>query len=471
MNHKKVVFVYGLFVTFHAGHFRFLEFAKSCGDELVVGILHTDLTCSLDSVSGVERAILETGLVDKVVRIGDDVGRYLRILRPNYLVKGIDGISASEEEMSILREFDGKVIFSSGEPLSTARFSQPNTSDDVLSELAKGLSRFILNGGHSAVSLRDSLANGSRKKFIVVGEVILDQYCFCDAVGMSREDPTIVVTPRRDTFYLGGAGIVAAHLSSLGAEVLLVSVVGDDQQADMVRSKLDALGMAYSLVTDSTRPTPLKKRYKVENRTLLRVNNLRSHDISLDIQEEVATEVTRSFYGVSGLIFSDFNYGLLPPALISRISEICLTFGVDFFVDSQSSSQFGNCLRYQKPTGLYATEWECRISLADFKSGIASLGQRVLDISGAVFLVMKLGADGLLLFRRGFDSVVQIPALNHNPIDVTGAGDALLSASALTFSRDQIVESAILGAVASGIQVSKTGNSPCSLDMLASLLP
>ena len=187
MNYKKVVFVYGLFETFHAGHFRFLEFAKSCGDKLVVGILDINHTRSIDSISSVEQDILETGLVDEVVRITDDVGSYLRVLQPDYLVKGIDGISASDEEIAILREFDGRVIFSSGEPLSTARFSHVNSSEDVLSELGNNLTRFIDNGGYSGARLRNSLSNGRGKKFIVVGEVILDQYCVCDAVGMSRE--------------------------------------------------------------------------------------------------------------------------------------------------------------------------------------------------------------------------------------------------------------------------------------------
>ena len=68
-----------------------------------------------------------------------------------------------------------------------------------------------------------------------MGDVIADEYISCDPLGMSEEDPTIVVTPISSKTFIGGAAIVAAHAASLGAQVQFFSVVGDDQTATFCR--------------------------------------------------------------------------------------------------------------------------------------------------------------------------------------------------------------------------------------------
>ena len=83
----------------------------------------------------------------------------------------------------------------------------------------------------------------TKAKALVVGEVILDEYTYCDPLGMSQEDPTIVVTPVDTKIFLGGAGIVGAHLNALGADSTIISVVGDDQQAGVVKSALEEYGV------------------------------------------------------------------------------------------------------------------------------------------------------------------------------------------------------------------------------------
>ena len=73
----------------------------------------------------------------------------------------------------------------------------------------------------------------SNKKICVLGDVIIDEYIDCFALGMSQEEPTLVVTPQTTTQYLGGAGIVASHASQLGAAVQFLSVAGQDQARNL----------------------------------------------------------------------------------------------------------------------------------------------------------------------------------------------------------------------------------------------
>ena len=108
-------------------------------------------------------------------------------------------------------------------------------------------------------------------KICVIGDSIVDEYVQCDPLGMSQEDPTIVVTPIMVNKFLGGAGIVAAHAKGLGAaKVNFISVTGNDEDSNFIAKKLQHYGVDANLVIDDSRPTTLKKRYRVGNKTLLR---------------------------------------------------------------------------------------------------------------------------------------------------------------------------------------------------------
>jgi sugar/nucleoside kinase (ribokinase family) len=104
----------------------------------------------------------------------------------------------------------------------------------------------------------------------------------------------------------------------------------------------------------------------------------------------------------------------------------------------------------------------------DFKSGLQNVADRLLEKSNAGVLIIKLGAEGMLVLGRtsGF-ATASLPAMNTNPVDVAGAGDALLAAAGLTFAAGGTPwECAYLGNVAAAIQVSRLGNVPLQHEAL-----
>ena len=114
-------------------------------------------------------------------------------------------------------------------------------------------------------------------RLIVLGDTIVDEYAACEALGMSAEAPVVVVRELANRNFIGAAAVVAAHIRALGAEVDLVSVVGEDSSASFVHEKLKSLGIGNKLVVDRSRPTTFKKRYLVENQKLFRVSKLEQH--------------------------------------------------------------------------------------------------------------------------------------------------------------------------------------------------
>ena len=81
----------------------------------------------------------------------------------------------------------------------------------------------------------------SNLNILVIGDTIIDEYITCDAIGMSQEDPTIVVTPISNKKFIGGAAIVASHAKTLGANVSYISVLGDDENFEFTQNYLTSL--------------------------------------------------------------------------------------------------------------------------------------------------------------------------------------------------------------------------------------
>jgi rfaE bifunctional protein kinase chain/domain len=289
---------------------------------------------------------------------------------------------------------------------------------------------------------------------------------------MSQEDPTIVVTPVETQNFIGAAGIVAGHLAGLGAQVNFVSIVGDDTPARDASRRLAAMGVNCHFIFDVTRPTIVKQRYRAHNKTLLRVSHLRSHDAAREYRDAALQQISKLLDATDLVVFSDFNYGCLPQPLVDAVVNECKTRSIPFVADSQASSQVGNVGRFVGADFLSATEREARLATNDFKSGIQNVGNTLITKSQAKGLFLKLGAEGVIVIRTQPPFYTDsLPAFNSNPVDVAGAGDAMLAAASLCRScGGSIFESAYVGSVAAALQVSRTGNSPLSAhDLIAAL--
>src|SRR5436190_1645128 len=110
-------------------------------------------------------------------------------------------------------------------------------------------------------ALRDVVGRFAGRRILVFGDLMLDRYLWGRVDRISPEAPVPVVEVERETMALGGAGNVAANLRSLGAEPVLVSVVGADDDATRLLEELTQRGVAIGgVVRDPSRPTTVKTR-------------------------------------------------------------------------------------------------------------------------------------------------------------------------------------------------------------------
>lgn len=468
-SNQKVVFISGNFNVVHPGHLRLINFAADCGDILVVGVTKDDAPGALIPEALRLQGIQAISVVDFALLLPCGVEEFLSILKPAVVVKGKEHEEHFNVEQAVLESYGGKLLFTAGE----ARFSSIDLLRRELSEINLCSIRkpvdFKNRHQIDHERLIDIVGQFVDLKVIVIGDLIVDEYITCDPLGMSQEDPTIVVTPIMRDMFVGGAGIVAAHARGLGAQAHYFSVVGDDDTAVFAESRLAEQGVLVNLIRDTNRPTTLKQRYRAREKTLLRVSHLRQHAIDHDIAEELLKRIKPAIEEADLLIFSDFNYGCLPQGLVDAIISYGVKCGVAMVADSQASSQMGDVSRFTGMTLITPTEHEARIAVQDKESGLVTLSEKLLRKAKAGHVFVTLGAEGMLVHtssqnRSGLPTD-QLPAFNEAPKDVSGAGDCLLTCASMALvCGASIWESAYLGSIAAACQVSRVGNFPLAVD-------
>jgi rfaE bifunctional protein kinase chain/domain len=464
----RTVFVSGNFNVIHPGHLRLFRFARELGDRLIVGVQSDRLAGDASHVAQDLRleGVESISFVDQCFLFDEEVVGVIGRLRPDVVVKGNEHEGHSNSEAAVLAEYGGQLIFSSGE----AVFS----SVDLLKRDLDGEKRmvgfqptdYLDRHGIKADRILSIIEQFNGLGVCVVGDLIVDEYVTCDALGMSQEDPTVVVTPVDTERFVGGAGVVAAHAAGLGGNVHFLSVSGQDDMREFVLADLEALGVNSALFADDTRPTTRKQRFRADGMTLLRVSHLHQGSIHADLQDRVFGRFKEVVDECSLLVFSDFNYGCLPQSLVDRIMDVSRSAGLFVAADSQSSSQIGNVARFKGVDLLTPTEHEARVSLRDQEDGLVVLVERLRVESSARHIILKMGEEGALLHLEGSDGdyhTDRIPSLNQAPRDVIGAGDSLLISSSMALAAGATPwEAAYIGSVAAAIQVARLGNTPLS---------
>ena len=471
---KRIAFVSGNFNVVHPGHLRLFRFAAENADFLVVGINPDEapgVTMPAEARLDGVRSIAMVGCASLLQETPES---FIRALQPAIVVKGKEYEYQENSEADAVATYGGKLLFSSGEVrfsslgllqreyfeanLSTIKksYDYPERHAFKVQDLARGL---------------DALAG---KKVVVIGDLIVDTYINCDPLGMSQEDPTIVVTPIDQKTFVGGAGIVAAHACGLGAQVSFLTVVGNDESKHFAEKALTGYGVNVEMLEDLTRPTTHKQRYRASGKTLLRVNHLRQHPIVPELARGLVDRAAAFLNDADLLLFADFNYGCLPQPVVDELVEKCKKRDIMMAADSQASSQLSDISRFKNMDLITPTEREARLAVQDFESGLVVVAERLQNISGARNIVVTLGAEGMLLHvgEKGTFVTDRLPAFNTAPKDVAGAGDSLFTCTSLAMRAGlDVWRSVYLGNVAAACQVSRVGNMPLSRrDLVSEIL-
>lgn len=304
------------------------------------------------------------------------------------------------------------------------------------------------------------------KEVLIIGDAMIDAYMWGSIHRMSPEAPVPVVEIDKRESRLGGAANVALNIQSLGAKPILFASVGDDHYANTFLN----LMKDQNLSTDGIqrikdRPTTVKTRIISDNKHVLRVDEEHTSEIiNNTLIESLAQLIDNNDYDV--IIFEDYNKGLLSEALIHKAISKAKEKGIPTIVDPKKK----NFLAY-KGVDIF------KPNLKEIKEGLG-LEFDVLDADQLEQTVStlreKLNAKGILLtlsehgiyFQEEGESYSQA-AHQRNIVDVSGAGDSVVSVAALALAsgmeKEQLMRIANL---AGGLVCEKVGVVPITKDDL-----
>lgn len=302
---------------------------------------------------------------------------------------------------------------------------------------------------------------------VVVGDIMLDRYIYGAAARLSPEAPVPVLKIEREAEMLGGAGNVARNLSALGATTRLVAVVGDDDAGRRVGTFVGALeGAKAELVIDPDRPTSRKDRFVAGAQQLLRTDWEMTVPVTGGLADDLVARAGAALSGAGAMILSDYDKGVLTPAVIERLVALAADARVPVFVDPKghdyeryagAAMVTPNRAELTEATGL-PTGTDAEVAVA---------ARRLIGEAGVHRVLATRGPAGMSLLDAD-GALHHIPAEAREVFDVSGAGDTVIATAAAAVAAGLGWLAAVqIANVAAGVVVAKAGTAVARPDEIA----
>ena len=297
-----------------------------------------------------------------------------------------------------------------------------------------------------------------RTRVLVVGDVILDEYITGVVNRMSPEAPVPLLRREAQTFHLGGAANVAHSIKQLGAEPILCSVVGQDDAGQQIRGLLEAAQISTdTLLEDSTYVTSLKTRFLSKGHHLLRMDRELDEPIAPAVAEALVVAATAQVAACDVVLFQDYDKGVLSPAVIEAIIGAAKKRGCPVVVDPKHRNFFA----YEGATLFKPNLRELCEALRISPTGtdIKALSAAAQQLRARLQLeqvMVTLSAEGIFLQEAAAEWLV--PSIVRHVVDVSGAGDAVISVVSLCCAcQVNPVDMVLMANVAGGWVCEQTG--------------
>jgi D-glycero-beta-D-manno-heptose-7-phosphate kinase len=165
------------------------------------------------------------------------------------------------------------------------------------------------------------------KTILVIGDLMVDRYVRSQGRKLSREAPVPVADFISEELVLGGAANLANNLVALGAKVRVLGVVGNDEPGKWLQEELEKKGIDISGTVVNSRPTSLKTRFILNHRQYLRIDKESRTDVESHVTKQFLYSLDDLLEDADGVVFSDYDKGVITPELISNVVEECRVQG------------------------------------------------------------------------------------------------------------------------------------------------
>ncbi len=303
------------------------------------------------------------------------------------------------------------------------------------------------------------IKNFKNLNIMVIGDFMLDEYIFGNVERISPEAPVPIIEEVYRKHIPGGAGNVLCNLKSLGVNVYCIGIIGNDIEGSILKENMffyDLKNNEYLLI-ETNRPTTRKTRIIAIHQQVCRLDREDKTPIDNNILNEILNTIRKIIPKMDGIIISDYDKGVVVPALIQETVYLSKQYNIPVAVDPQIT----HFMLYQNVFIVTPNHHEAgkflgrKLNNQDNKD-IEIAGKEILEKLSCDYVLITRGEKGMSLISR--DSLLHIPASAREVFDVTGAGDTVISILMASYcSGCEIEYATLLSNYAAGIVVGKLG--------------
>jgi rfaE bifunctional protein kinase chain/domain/rfaE bifunctional protein nucleotidyltransferase chain/domain len=428
---------HGVFDLVHLGHIFHFNEAKNKVDILIVSITsdkyvskgpgrpffsqeqRMEVISNLESVDYVVLSDSESSL---------DI---INNLKPNIYFKGPDYRDNS-------KDFTKKIV-------QENNLVKKNNGVTFYTSAKKYSSTFLLNKLRFQETQNNSLVKKIKKKFsfekikeiidslndvrpLVIGEIIIDQYVFCEALGKSGKEPMLVLKDIFEELYLGGSGAVANHLSAFCKRIFLLGMIGEKKEKLKFIKENIKSGVVFDYFCKKKSSTIIKKRYldNISKSKILGVYSLNDNAISQKENKNLILKFLRMKNKTDLTILSDYGHGFISKAFSIKLIKQSKFIAVNAQINA---ANFGHhsLENYYNVDFMIINENELNHEMRSQSTKIHKLIKSLSEKLKIKFLAVTRGSLGVILYNRSLNSFYYSEAYADRIVDKVGAGDTMLS--------------------------------------------
>lgn len=466
---RKVVLCHGAFDPLHVGHIRHFQQARELGHILIVAVTPDRFVTSGPLAFPEEvraEAIAALECVDFVaVNKWPMAVECIQALRPDVFVKGPDlppgGAGFEEQAIAAV----GGTVASTAAALGADQAGRPSPAlPRAVNEYLAGFA--VRYGPERVLRYLDGIR---RLKVLLVGETIIDEYHYCEAIGKASKEPTLAVKSLSVEQFAGGVLAAANHLANFCDDVSLVSLLGEQNSHERyVEEKLNPAVQAR-FVRRSGSPTIVKRRFVEQYffTKLFEVYEINDSHLSEADSAAVCRELRHRVGEFDAVVVFDFGHEMLGPEAVRVLCDEARFLAVN---TQSNAGNFGyhTASKYPRADYVCITEGELRLDSRDRRGDLRHMVDALVRRTGCGAVSVTRGARGCLGYSAA-DGFVEVPAFAGKVVDRVGAGDAFLTIAAPCVAQGAPIEVVgFLGNVAGAQAVATVCNrSPIERDPLA----
>ena len=297
----------------------------------------------------------------------------------------------------------------------------------------------------------NNLSN-QNKDILIMGDIFLDIFQTTDILKISPERPVPVLKPSKSIKLLGGAANVANNIKSIGGSAFLISKLSNDVTSKNIKKLLINNEINFKIITSKDYSSPVKKRIVQNDHQFCRLDNENFFKLKKKDENKIVRFVKKDINKFQSLIISDYSKGFLTNSLLKKVINIFKKNDKKIYTDPKNrnievyknssficpnQTEFYDFFDYQK---LPFTE----------KSTI-----KLLKKTKANAFVVTKGSEGIsVFFKKG--NKMNIPQIDVNVYDVTGAGDTFIALLSYLLSNEiDLINSIKISSFACGKIVQK----------------